>query len=386
MPNFYLATPGSDLEDPEQIFLLAPPTANNALLGNFSSIGDKSMIRTQIMAMLVKAESTYGTDPTPTAADLVMVKDCTISTFEGSPVERNFSAPFYTSFISVHNAKYTTITCKYELVGAGTIGAGPFTLKNAKWYEPLQSFGFLLTEGSNASASAVEDKLESSDAIANLKSFTLYYYHDGVIYKVHGARATAAKLTLSPNELPYLEVTWTGIDGGRATGAMVSSLDFSGFPVPGQISDAKTLARFWVEGSGNGILPFISAFELDFGVTGTYQNLIGEERVVITNRQVKGSMTIEDDTANTFYNEAFNGTQSAMKLLLKPEIDGTGRNILITLPYIQLQKPGVEDKDGISMLNMPFVATVPLNTASAERDVKIEINSETTIASATFAY
>lgn len=75
--------------------------------------------------LLVKAESSYGVDSTPTnTANAILALNCQIK-FEGTPLKRNLDRSFVGAQPSVPVGQHATISFDVEAAGSGTSGTAP---------------------------------------------------------------------------------------------------------------------------------------------------------------------------------------------------------------------------------------------------------------------
>ena len=76
--------------------------------------------------LLLKAETTYGTDPTPTgAANAILATDVRLSPMEGQDVDRMLDLPFMGASGTVAAGLHAKISFKVEVKGSGAAGTPP---------------------------------------------------------------------------------------------------------------------------------------------------------------------------------------------------------------------------------------------------------------------
>ena len=96
----------------------------------------------------------------------------------------------------------------------------------------------------------------------------------------------------------------------------------------------------------------------------TYRSLIGSESVLITDRRVAGTAVFEAPTIaeKDFFAAAIGNTLGNLSIL-----QGTvaGQRFEISSDKIDLGTPSYSDSDGITMINVPFVA-VPSGNGNNE--------------------
>lgn len=129
--------------------------------------------------VLAKLEGTYGTDPTPTgAANAILVSNLQISPLQMTPVERGLIREWFGNSESIPGQIFGEVSFEVEIQGSGTAGT-------ATAYGPLlQACGLVETDG----ASDVQYDPTSSEAL--MKSVTIFFYRDGVLHEMNGARGS----------------------------------------------------------------------------------------------------------------------------------------------------------------------------------------------------
>ena len=86
--------------------------------------------------ILVKLESTYGTDSVPVATDAVLCKSLNINPLEGSSVQRDLIKPYFSNDGSIRVENFVSIDFETEIAGSGTAGTAP------KWGSLLKACNF----------------------------------------------------------------------------------------------------------------------------------------------------------------------------------------------------------------------------------------------------
>ena len=141
--------------------------------------------------ILLETESSYGTDPTPTGADAVLVRDLSITPQSSDVVSRDLIRPYLGA--SQQLLANTKVECTFsvELAGSGTAGTAP------QYGKAIQACGLSETVTANTS---VKYEPESS----GFNSVTIHYNIDGVRHKVTGCRGNLT-LNASVGEIPSLQ-------------------------------------------------------------------------------------------------------------------------------------------------------------------------------------
>ena len=82
-------------------------------------------MKTRKKYILAKIETTYGTDPTPAAANAILTSGLQRSLYEGNVVTRELDRETLGNDETVNTAPYVMIEFAVELAGAGTAGDAP---------------------------------------------------------------------------------------------------------------------------------------------------------------------------------------------------------------------------------------------------------------------
>jgi hypothetical protein len=133
--------------------------------------------------LLVKEETEYGTNPTPTpAANAIDAQEITVS-YQGELLERNLQRASISAITPVVGKRYAEVQFSCELKGSGSVGTAP------QLGDLLEACGF--TEA--VAASSVTYTPSSSTH----KSVTIYVYEVGdngsaVLNKITGARGNVS--------------------------------------------------------------------------------------------------------------------------------------------------------------------------------------------------
>ena len=152
---------------------------------------------TRKRVILIEAESSYGTDPTPAATDVVLVTDLSITPQSSDVVNRDVVRPYLGS--SQQLLANTRVECTFsvEFAGSGSAGVAP------RYGSALKACGLSETVASGTSVTY-------EPISANFSSVTIHYNVDGVRHIVTGCRGNVA-LSAEVGAIPTLDFTFTGI-------------------------------------------------------------------------------------------------------------------------------------------------------------------------------
>jgi hypothetical protein len=151
----------------------------------------------ELMLKLVKEESEYGTDPTPTAADNAILVSGVKFKEVAEPAERSGKSSSLSPLASKLGSVYVEISFQAELKGSGTKGVAP------RIGDLLEACG--MTEGAVVGSSV--SYLPKSSGV---KSVTIWLYKDGRKHVINGARGTV-KITTPANKVGICEFTMKGL-------------------------------------------------------------------------------------------------------------------------------------------------------------------------------
>jgi len=300
--------------------------------------------------ILIETESTYGTDPTPTGADAVLVRDLTLTPQASDVVSRDLIRPYLGS--SPQLLANTRVECTFsvELAGSGTAGTAP------QYGKALKACG--LAETVVAGTSVTYDPVSSG-----FESVTIHYNIDGVRHKMTGCRGTVA-ISASVGEIPTLDFSFTGIYNAPGDSAL---------PTPTYANQADPLLFKNGNTTSFQLLSYAGSlqdFSFELGNEIIYRELIGASKeVLITNREATGSVSIEAVllAAKDFFASAVDD-DAALGNLQFTHGTSAGNIVQFTSSKVDIGDVSYGDSDGIAMLEIPYTC-VPDSAANTEFDL-----------------
>lgn len=366
--------------------------------------------------ILAKIESSYGSDPTPTGgSNAILVKNLTLTPMETTLVSRDLVRPFLGNFSQIPAANYGKLAFEVELAGSGTAAtapaygpllracglsetalasavtgtatagaAGNITLTSTSAVDGFyQGMLVTLTGGTGSGQSRGITNYVGSTKIATVdsawtvtpdntstysiganniyrpisssfESVTNYFYladasGNAVLHVMTGMRGTVA-LALGLWTIPTLKFQFTGIYS-TPSDTTIPSFTLSAWQQPVTVNNTNT-TKFTLHGYASAVC---SDLQLDYANAVTYRSLVGgSEQVVLTDRKMSGSATVEATTvaAKDWWTAAKNATTGTFGLL-----HGTaaGNKVYLSAPAVQVTKPNYAEKDMIAMLQMGLV-------------------------------
>ena len=304
------------------------------------------MALTRKRLILAKAESTYGTDPSPTgAANAILVRNLEITPLQAESVSRDLIRPYLGNSAELLAQTRVEVTFEVELAGSGTAGTAPA-------YGPvLKACG--LSEAVVASTSVTYAPVSSG-----FSSCTIYFHNDGIRHKVTGCRGTFS-LNAEVGQIPVIAFTMTGIYNAPTDESL---------PSPTYANQASPLVFKNGNTSNFSIFSYsgcLQSLSLDIANEIIYRELVGcTKEVLITNRAANGTCMIEAPSIATkdFFTIANGNTLGSISF----QHGATAGNIVtFTAAQIDIGSPTYADQDGVQMLNLPYRA-IPSSSGNDE--------------------
>lgn len=291
-------------------------------------------------AILAKIETTEGTDPTPTgAADAMLVSNLTSNPLNANNVDRDIIRPFLGGSEQLVGTHYVELGFDVELAGSGAAGTAP-------------AWGCLLRACAFAETITASTAVEYSPITNSQESVTVYWYDDGVLHKMTGAKGTF-ELKAGIGERPVLSFKFTGVYNAP-TAASAPSLTLTGWKKPLVITDTNSGdilfgCTYATQAIAGGTAIPSKGLSFDMANTVPFIPLLGGDSVDITNRQPTFKAEFDMTAAQevTKYTEVLANTTQAVGFK-----HGTtaGNMIELFMPNVQLINPGMGDYEGRRMV------------------------------------
>lgn len=302
---------------------------------------------TKKQLILVKKESTYGTDASPTnALNAVQTGDISITPLAGDSVQRNIVKPFFGNSQNIVVTNNATIDFEVELAGSGTAGVAP------QFSALMQACGF--SETVLAGTSVVYLPITLTSVTQAGTSATIYFQRDGIKHVLLGARGTF-NMDLTVKQLPKIKFTLTGLLGTITDSALsTTGLSYTA-PAPVAVSSTNTTPV-----SLHGYTPVMESLSIDIANDVKYRALVGSESVIISDRKPKGNIKFECPSLATknFFDIAKNSTLGSLSVT-----HGLAAGNIIKIESatngLGIDAPKYADNDGVVMLDagLTFIPT-----------------------------
>lgn len=295
--------------------------------------------------ILAKLETTYGTDATPTgSADALLISNQSINPLVAQNVDRGTITGNLGSAEQLVGTNYVECSFDIDFAGSGTATTAP------AWGKLLKACGFAET----VQAASV-DYLPISDisGVTNT-SLTIYYYLDGQLYKLLGARGTFS-IEMGVGERPVLRFRFIGRNGGL-TAATNATPTLTAWKTPLVVTDANTgdvTLGSLTYTTSTGVLSGGTSFttrglRLDIGNNLVFQPLLGGETAEIAQRDPTGSLSMDlsASQAVTAMTDVLANTTTGLGLTHGTTAGGI---VVVHAPKVQRINPGIEDLNGNAM-------------------------------------
>src|SRR5512143_900327 len=204
--------------------------------------------------LLLKLESNYGVDPTPSAAtDAVLASNVTIQPLVADMITRGNIRPTLGGETQLHIGKRVTLDFMVEMAGSGTNTTPPAynaVLEAAAWHQTV-------------GASYVDYTLMSSAE----KSATVYFWQDGIRQVITGIRGSV-KFICDPKGIPHIQFTGTGIYA-RPTAVANPTPTLTAYQTPVEVSNANSQFTLHTYAAT------LHSLTVDQGNAAAYMNVVG---------------------------------------------------------------------------------------------------------------
>lgn len=286
--------------------------------------------------LLAAVEATYGTDPVPTgASNAILTRNLAITPYGGQTVSRDLESRTYGAQSQINTGPVVQVSFEVEITGSGAAGTNPRTT----WL--LRSCGLNVT--TNAGVSTVFNPRSDPNPSSN-GSVTLYFYADGQLHKVTGARGNAV-LRFARGQIPAYVFTFTGFYTRPTASSNPSPTYGATFTDPLPVTKVNTPTFSLHSYSG-----LMESLELDLGNQVVYRNIVGKEEVLIVDRNVTAQITIEAPAIGSKdYFTAAESHAGTITLAALQLIHGITSGYIVQLdaPKVQINTIGVQESDGL---------------------------------------
>ena len=305
--------------------------------------------------LMAKLESTYNGNLTPTFDpnnNALWVSDVTFS---------------YTSNNQTFNALQPYLGAKLEVAGNDYVDISfSVALSRSPYVTKDQPFGFLFRAcGMNrqqiAASAGVLPKViytPNSNVLNANDSVAFCFINDGVQYLATGGRGTW-EATLLDGGIPGFKFTFKCMFDGAVTDSLVTAPEF-GLWTPPRVVNAINSSGLYLGSTldmatltfDNGVLYAHKGLSLNFGNTVTFDSRLGGDRMLVTEREVTGSVQLDlraerERAVRTWVRN--NSTQSLGFIHgLKDGALVSSETCVIYGPAVQMINPSIEDVNSVT--------------------------------------
>ena len=288
----------------------------------------------------------------PTAADVVLVRDLSITPQASDVVSRDVVKPYLGASQQILANTRVECTFSVEFAGSGTAGTAP------RYGKALQACGLAqaITDEDYTDAPSGNDTVTYTPVSTGFGSVTIHYNVDGVRHKVQGCRGTFT-INGAVGEIPSIDFTFLGIYVAPDDEALptIASTDYAHQATPLVFNQANT--------SGFQLLSFAGALmnvNVDIGNELVYRELVGgDKEVLVTDRATTGNVTIEapklttgaSGTFKDFFAAAIAETQGNLQFTHGTAV---GNRVQFTSSKVDIGDVAYGEADGIVMLEIPY--------------------------------
>jgi len=299
--------------------------------------------------LLAAAESTYGTAPTFTGNDALLVSNLDINPLDVNLLDRELVLPFFGNREKVVGQRMGSVTFDVELAGSGTAGTAP------RWGRCLRACGF-------GEAVVSTTSVTYAPASSGIIGLSLDFNADGNRHLLTGCRGTAT-LNLAAGEIPRISFEFMGIYNAAAK-ATQTTPTFANQAAPVVVNSQNTTSV-----SAFSFTSCMESFNLALNNENPFRQLAGcSQQVLVSDRAPSGEIVIEAPVIGSSAGEKdFFAAVSAQTLgaITWQHGQTAGNIVTFNAPTCNLDSPTYADSDGVMMLNLPFMP-VPTSAGNDE--------------------
>jgi len=289
------------------------------------------------LALLHKLETIYGEDAEPVAANAIIGTNVTVTPIEGQEVSRDLMLPYMGSQGVVLAGIYGRVEFDFELAGSGTPGVAP------KWGSLARAAGMAetITANTKVDYTIVEDAIESG---------SLYFISDKVQHVLLGGQCNIAP-TWTPSGIPRFRCTYLGLLGEITDLGAMPAVTKAGWITPVTVSKANTEMEL------HGWASVAESLALDLGNVLTPRFLIGDEKILISDRNSTGTAVVEAKSLAEINWFELAGVGDGIKTpgaLSITHGKAAGNIVEVTAPAVEIGRPTQGQTNGIVNYSLPL--------------------------------
>lgn len=289
---------------------------------------------TRKSVILAKIETTYGTDSTPAVGDAILISNLSATPASLQTVDRVYYKDHLGASPQLVTGASVELSFDVELAGSGS------AMTPTGYASLLKACGLAET----VTSTSEQEKVAYKPVSADFDSITIHYYTDGVRQIITGARGSVS-FALTPGSVPVASFNFTG-KYSAPTDVNTPTATYTKFKPPLAVTNATT--HFSLHGVDDLVA---RELRIDMGNQVSYQEYIGSDEIIITDRAPTGSVvfgltSVED---KNWVEVAKEGTFGSLSFQLGSV---AGAIIEITAQQVQLGNPTHGDSDGVRTLSL----------------------------------
>lgn len=308
--------------------------------------------------ILLKEETTYGTDPTPAGAtDALLVSNLSITPFNANNVDRDIVRAWLGGSEQLVGTRFVDMSFDLELTGSGTVATAP-------------AWGAALRSCAMAETVTATFRVDYTPVSTLMKSCTIYWYDDGLLHKATGVRGNPV-FKMGVGQRPVISFKFMGLYTAP-TATTNATPTLTAWKVPQVITEANTLDVMFGGTHTLGTTPAITGgtaqvsqgLEIDLGNKVDFNAMLGGETMDISQRTATGKVTLDLTAASE---ATFMATVEAATLQTVGLSHGTVANqkVLLWLPSVQLINPQKVESNGKRLVSFDM-RCLPTGTGNDE--------------------
>ncbi|MBW5802047.1 phage tail tube protein [Halomonas elongata] len=282
---------------------------------------------TRKQTILVKIETTAGTDASPDGSDRIYVAEIDVAPYEGDRRTLRRLRPDLGAQAELNAAPYVTATITVGAAGSGEVGTPP-------------AYSALMRACGHSETITPDTSVEYAPIQEDWESCTIYYLQDGQQQKITGAKGTHNP-NFTAGQEPTFQFQMIGLyNKPEAASPVTISALTQADEVPVNAANTKLTVH--------GHQACADSLTMSGGNTVNHKNKIGCEKIAITDRETTGQINLE--APNIATKDFFAAVEShqgytAGEVLL--EQGKTAGNIIeLAGPKVQLSNISYQDSDG----------------------------------------
>jgi hypothetical protein len=286
-------------------------------------------------AMLLKIESAYGVDPTPTgAADALYCYDLKVDPMENQEGARKPVRPFFGADTPAIGGTMAKIDFGLAIAGSGTAG----TALPTAYAAALRAAG--RSQTINASVDVIYGLVGSG-----FESAAGYYNDDGVQHKLLGIRGNLSR-EFNHEQIPMYKFSGAALYSAPTDGALPTLTFPATWQKPLVVNKVNTTFSL------HGFTAVLQSLSYDDGIAFAWKDYVNAEEVRISDRpMIKGKVVVQAGALSQkdWFNIAKGGTTGALSL-----VHGTtaGNKWKVDAATVLPKNPKYEVVDGITFYGM----------------------------------